>query len=485
MMELLIPDSLSNSLREIGKIGGKHVYLVGGSVRDLLLKRPCLDIDIVVEGDAISVAKKLQEQWNGTLQTHPQFGTATVTPENPDKPKVDFVSARSETYQKPATLPKVERGTITQDLLRRDFTINALAMRLDFDGFGTIIDKTDGLKDLKTGTIRVIHNNSYTDDPTRIFRANRYAGRYNFQISGADKKLIHKAIHLISQLSGERIRNEIENVITEDNAPKIVELINEFDVFENILHGWNIPSDFPNDFNTAQFAILWGSENILETDLDKRLIFWFAFFGLGNEHSLPIHVIEALSFKLVLEHQLRKISNIRMELSDEEEIRHGIENIGISLSKKTSFEFYNGKWCIVDYENEKTLIYGDTQFYRVQTPNTAFRRLHHVIGSLQTSTAPSGIYQLLRPFPLEAVVLAFRYTNISATQRKKIGSYLLKLRGIKPIINGDDLIKWGEKPGKNFERLLKDIFHDQLDGKIITKSDGNGRYQQLKNQESN
>ena len=482
-MELIVPDSLSDSLREIGEIGGTHVYLVGGSVRDLLLKRTNLDIDIVVEGDAISVAKQWQERWNGTLQTHPQFGTATVTPENPAKPKVDFVSARSETYQKPATLPKVERGTITEDLLRRDFTINALAMCLDGDAYGTIIDKSGGIDDINTGTIRVLHNKSYIDDPTRIFRACRYSGRYNFHISDSDKKLIHKAIPLVSQLSGERIRNEIENVLTEEHAPRIIDILDEFEVFEDIFFGWERPSTFHYDFQTAQLAFSWSSEHITDTSLDTNLILWLALFGLGNENSLPIHVIEALSFKLVLRHQLRRISNLRMELSDEIEIRCGFEKIGITFSKDTDFKFQSGKWCIVDNENEKTYVYGDSHFYQVQTPNTALRRLYHAIESLDTKVEPSAIYQHLKPFPLEAIVLAFCNKNISETQRTKIGDYLLNLRPKKPIINGDDLIEWGEEPSKNFERLLKVIFHDQLDGKIKSKSDGYTRYQQLKNQE--
>lgn len=482
-MKLTIPDSLSDSLREIGKIGGKHVYLVGGSVRDLILKRPNLDIDIVVEGDAISVAKQLQERWNGTLQTHPQFGTATVTPEISTKPKVDFVTARSETYQKPATLPKVERGTIAQDLLRRDFTINALAMCLDNDAFGTIIDKTDGLKDLKTGTIRVIHNNSYTDDPTRIFRACRYSGRYNFQISESDKDLIHKAIPVVSHLSGERIRNEIENILAEEHAPKIIDMFADFGVFEEIAFGWKKPTTFHCDFQTARSAISWASSNISDTDLDHKFILWLAFMGLDNKQGLPTYIIEALSFKLGLKHQLRRISNLQKELSDETEIRSGIEDIGISLSKGTFFEFHSGKWCIVDNENEKTYVYGDKQFYHVQTPTTAFRKLQPVIGSLADITKKSGIYQILKPIPLEAIVLTFCYTDISDTQRTKIGDYLHNLRKMKPIINGDDLIEWGEKPSKNFERLLKDIFQNQLDCKIKTKSDGFTHYQQLKNQE--
>ncbi len=482
-MEMHIPDSLSESLREIGGIGGEHVYLVGGSVRDMLLKRPIIDIDIVVEGDAIIVAKQLQKRWNGKLQIHPQFGTATVTPENPDKPKIDFVTARSETYQKPATLPKVEPGTITDDLLRRDFTINALAMSLDANTYGNVIDISGGLDDLKSGTVRVLHNRSYTDDPTRIFRACRYAGRFNFQITDSDGLLIQEAISLISQLSGERIRNEIERVFVEANVSEIVQLLNHFGVFKAISKSWNVPSTFSCDFQTAQKAIAWASEHIDDKEIRANLILWMSFFGLENGNGLPLHVIEVLCYKLVLKHQLRRTSNTQKEFSDEEEIRCGFEMNGISLSKDASFEYNNGKWCIVDYDNENTYVYADGRIYRVQTPITAYRKLHTLFESITEDTEPSAIYQLLNPVSLEVLVLAFCNVKIAEMQRIKIGDYLLKMRPIKPIINGDDLIEWGEKPSKNFERLLKEIFHDQLDGKFKTKSDGYTRYQQLKNQE--
>ena len=116
----------------------------------------------------------------GTLEVHPQFGTATVTSENIDVPKVDFVTARRETYQGAGTLPIVQRGSISDDLHRRDFSINALAMRLDTDAFGTIVDETGGLADLEAGIVRVLHKRSFIDDPTRIFRAARYAGTLRF-----------------------------------------------------------------------------------------------------------------------------------------------------------------------------------------------------------------------------------------------------------------------------------------------------------------
>ena len=475
-MELHIPETLSDTLHEIGDIGGKHAYLVGGSVRDILLKRPSFDIDVVVEGDAVQVAKEIQKRWNGTLQVHPQFGTATVTPANPEKPKVDFVSARCETYQKPGTLPKVERGTITEDLLRRDFSINALAMCLDVDVFGRIIDKTGGLDDLKTGVIRVLHDNSYTDDPTRIFRAYRYAGRYNFHIADTDVTLIKQAIPLLAQLSGERIRNEIDNVLLEDNAAKIVQELAELGVFETISPGWKISTMFSCEFQTAQQAISWASGHIADEDIQPNILRWMALFGIGNSHNVPMFQIEALCFKLLLEHQLRKI------VRKSQAAQHGVsldqvdlsvlEKLGFELSKNTIFECLNGKWCIVDSEEKVTLVCGDGNLYKVETPITVYRHLLPVLDTLTETTVPSKIYQVLKPFPLEALVLGYSDSNLLQMQRNIIGDYLLTLRKIQPIITGNDLIQWGEKPGKNFESILWNLFQAQLDGIINTKLEG-------------
>ena len=479
-----IPESLLGILHEIGEIGGKHVYLVGGSVRDLLLKRPTIDIDIVVEGDALQVAKEMQSRWNGTLQEHQQFGTATVTPTNPSQPKVDFVTARCETYQNPGTLPKIERGTIAEDLQRRDFSINALAMRLDSANFGAVIDKTNGLDDLKTGTVRVLHNQSYTDDPTRIFRACRYAGRYNFRIADADMLLIKEAIPLLAQLSGERIRNEIDRVLLEDNAPQIVQELAQFGVYEVIFPGWKISPTFSCDFHTAQQAISWASEHIIDEDFQPNILRWIALFGMSKSQEEQIYQIEALCFRLVLEHQLLRIASatqvLNQEIPSKKTLRFVFEKLGLQLSKNASIRDHNGKWGIVDTKNKITYVYEKKYIYKVQTPLTAYHQLLPILDSLTETTSPSKIYQRLKPFPLEALVLAYSDTNLSQGQRKNIGDYLCTLRKIQPLITGDDLIQWGEKPGKTFETILWNLFSAQLDNKINSKSEANSYFQQLK-----
>ncbi len=475
-MELNIPDTLTDLLHEIGEVGGKHVYLVGGSVRDLILKRRTIDIDIVVEGDALRIAQVLQNRWNGKLQTYPEFGTATVTRSDPILPKVDFATARSETYQMPGTLPKVKPNTINADLLRRDFSINALAVCLDKDAFGTIIDKTGGLDDLKSGTIRVLHNRSYTDDPTRIFRACRYAARYNFNIAETDIQLIQKAIPQITFLSGDRIRNEIERIFHEDCTSTIIQQLSDWSVFKTIIPGWVISSTFSKDYQTSQNAISWASQKLTDIDFQTNIVQWMTLFGLSNTLDMPKYLIEAICFRLVLDHQLRKIASdisvTEQVTPNQEQLKTVFEKLGLPLSNEVCIENHNGKWCIVDRECKNTHVIGKSNIHKVQTPITAYRELIPVLDSFSDTPSLSNIYKTLKAFPLEALVLGISDTNLSALKRGIIVDYLINLRNKKPIVTGNDLIQWGEKPGKNFQTILWKLFAAQLDGKVNTKSEG-------------
>ena len=458
-------------LHEIGEAGGKGTYLVGGFVRDLLLKRPSLDIDIVVEGDALRVANAMCERWNGTLDAHPQFGTATVTPEDVNLPKVDFVTARRETYQGAGTLPTIARGTITDDLRRRDFSINALAIRLDTSAFGEIVDKTGGLEDLKTGTIRVLHKHSFTDDPTRIFRAFRYAGRYGFCIPETDTALMREALPVLAQLSGERIRNEIDRILTEKNAPEIVAHLTQLDVWKTISAGWNISATFACDFKKVEQATTWTSTHLKNEESQPELVRWMAFFGTDT----PIYQIEALSFRLVLEHQLQRLISrtqaSEQQASLEKVTQEAFAKLGISLSDDASVDQQSGKWCVVDPKNMTTYICGDGNLYRVETPLTTYKQLAQTLASLQETAKPSEIYQLLKPYPTEALVLCYVDTRPPKWKREKITDYLFVLRKIEPFITGKDLIAFGEKPSKAFETQLWKLFAAQLDGEITKKEE--------------
>ena len=476
-----IPEPILNLLYEIGEVAGKNAYLVGGFVRDLLLKRPSLDIDIVVEGDAIRVAETICERWNGTLEVHPQFGTATVTPENIDLPKVDFVTARSETYQGAGTLPIVQSGTITDDLHRRDFSINALAMRLDINDFGTIVDKTGGQEDLEAGIIRVRHNRSFIDDPTRIFRAARYAGRYDFRIAETDEILIREALPILPQLSGERIRNEIDRVLLEKHAAKIVEHLTQLGVWEIIATDSNISATFTYNPKKAEQAVSWASTHLGDETFQPERVRWMTLFGTDR----PIYQIEAISFRLILEHQLQRLVSrsqaMKHNVSLEKVTGSAFEKLGFPLSKNTSIEHQNGMWCIVDNDNMRTYVCGEGNLYRVQTPLTAYRQLEQTFTPLTETVKPSEIYQLLKPYPIEALVLGYVDATVPEWKREKIKEYLLVLRKVQPFITGKDLIAFGQKPGETFKTQLWKLFAAQLDGEITKKEEGYSHLQKINN----
>lgn len=223
-LEAALPAPLYALLQEVGRTAqalGYPIYAVGGFVRDLLLGIPNLDLDLVVEGDAIRLAHELAQRWGGRVRGHKRFGTAKwILPEggihgpNPI-PSLDFVTARTEFYEHPTALPTVERSNIKQDLHRRDFTINTLAIRLDPDRWGELLDFYGGERDLQEGLIRVLHSLSFVEDPTRILRAVRLEQRLGFRIEPRTEELIGNALELLARVSGERIRNELILILRE------------------------------------------------------------------------------------------------------------------------------------------------------------------------------------------------------------------------------------------------------------------------------
>jgi tRNA nucleotidyltransferase (CCA-adding enzyme) len=193
------------------------VYLVGGTVRDILLGEESFDVDIAVEGDAIALARALAEELGGDMRTHEKFGTARVFPK--EGQHVDVVTARTEFYDAPGSLPAVEHASIREDLFRRDFTINAMAASLKGEDFGRLVDPFGGRRDLASGTIRVLHNLSFIDDPTRIFRAVRYENRYGFRMDGSTLRLARGCIEmgLVGDLSSSaRLHDELVLLLEEE-----------------------------------------------------------------------------------------------------------------------------------------------------------------------------------------------------------------------------------------------------------------------------
>jgi tRNA nucleotidyltransferase (CCA-adding enzyme) len=206
------------------------VYLAGGIVRDLVLKRPIKDVDLVVEGNAIQLARRLARTYGGKVTSHPRFGTANWQPPThrpaTDKSTVnlDLATARKESYPFPGALPSVEFAGIAEDLSRRDFTINAMALRLEDGRPGGLLDPFGGRQDLQRGLIRVLHERSFVDDPTRMLRALRYAGRFGFELAPETRSLIDpKALQVLETLSGERLRNEFDLILSEEHPAAILD----------------------------------------------------------------------------------------------------------------------------------------------------------------------------------------------------------------------------------------------------------------------
>ena len=201
-------------------------FLVGGAVRDLLLGRRTVDLDVAVEGDARAVARQLAERLDGEAKEHERFGTATVR--NGDL-TVDLATTRRETYSEPGALPEVEPAGLAEDLGRRDFTINAMAIDLNGDDVGRLEDPHGGRQDLDSGVVRVLHGQSFVDDPTRLLRALRYEARFGFRMDEQTERLAREAAAGagFSTVSGARVRDELLDLLREPEAPSAVARMHE------------------------------------------------------------------------------------------------------------------------------------------------------------------------------------------------------------------------------------------------------------------
>lgn len=216
---LLGLEGLQEVFEAIQAVSGRFdgVYLVGGTVRDILLGERGFDLDIAVEGDGIALGRALAQALHGRAVPHEKFGTAVV--KSPGG-RVDVATTRTEFYDEPAALPAVEQASIRQDLYRRDFTINAMAVSLRGDDFGRLVDYFGGRDDLERGVLRVLHSLSFIDDPTRIFRAIRYENRYGFRMDGHTLSLARACIDmgLVGELSSARLRDELLLLLSEEDV---------------------------------------------------------------------------------------------------------------------------------------------------------------------------------------------------------------------------------------------------------------------------
>jgi tRNA nucleotidyltransferase (CCA-adding enzyme) len=201
--------------RGLARERGITLYLVGGAVRDLLLQRPVVDVDLVLERDAPGFARQLARRFGASLKLHGRFGTAVI--EKPSGERVDVGRARAEVYDRPGALPRVRPGSIADDLARRDFTVNAMAIEIAGSKRPRLLDPFGGLRDLSLRVIRMLHRDSPRDDPTRAFRAVRYANRLGFRVDPATRRWIREAVaaRVLDAVSGDRLRREISLLFSE------------------------------------------------------------------------------------------------------------------------------------------------------------------------------------------------------------------------------------------------------------------------------
>lgn len=424
-MEEALPPILVGLLRAIGKIAleqGLEVFVVGGSVRDLLLGQATIDLDFVVEGDAIRLTRALQERFGGDMRSHGRFGTGKWLIDEAvwravgehlgeavgDLARlpthIDFVTARTEFYRTPTALPEVEQASIKHDLHRRDFTINTLAIRLNPQHFGQLLDFYGGEADLREGRLRVLHSISFYDDPTRILRAVRLEQRLGFQIEARTAQLIEDAIPLLEKVSGDRIRHEIEAVLAEAQPEDALCRLDEL-------------------------GILWALHPALRCDAWLR----DGFAALRYAHQQPVWA-----------------------------------EIGAGLDVEWAY------FGVLAYRLDAAALHDVCRRIKVQRRTLddleRLARIRDVMDKLAGDLRPSEVDRLLAETN-DRILAAAWAAAPTAAARDHIVAYAREWRTIRPEIDGNALRARGLAPGPEFRRLLGALRTARLDGAIKTREE--------------
>ena len=401
-------------LKHIGETAAElklNSFVVGGFVRDMLLHIKNLDIDIVIEGDGVFFARKLSEKSGGTVRTHEKFGTATVI--LPDKRRIDVATARLEYYEYPAAMPTVELSSLKLDLYRRDFTINAMAIALNPEKFGTLIDFFHSQNDLKERSIRVIHNLSFIEDPTRIFRAVRFEQRLDFRITRHTEKLIKNAVNMgiFNSFSGARFLSELKQILAVDNPFPALRRMDSFSLFPflwpELRPNLKIDRRFIHVIIQASRAVSWFKLLYLKTDCAFWAVYLLAIMSRSGTKELT-----AFCDRFEVSEQQRKM--LVQQKNEAERIAEGMLH---RPYLKTS-EIY---WLLLNLENEGLL-------YLI-----TIARKKHI--------------------------------------KKAVSMFVTTLKNTKPMISGNDLKKMGFSPGPLYKTIINFIIGAQLDGQIHSKED--------------
>jgi len=405
LIEDALPASLLELIQQASQTAaqmGSSLYVVGGFVRDLLLGTPTLDLDLVVEGNAIALARRLQKRVGGRVTSHVRFGTAKLILDAKafPIPYLDFVTARTEFYEHATALPQVERSSIKQDLHRRDFTINTLAICLDPDRYGELLDFYGGEQDLKRGLIRVLHSLSFVEDPTRMLRAARLEQRLGFRLEERTEELIGNALDLLDRTTGERIRHELYLILEEATPEEALCRLDELGVLAQI-H----PRLRCNGWLTEKYRLL---RQALKTKSWK----------LEDGERL---VVEILYLALL---------TYRLSAPDLESL---VKRLKIASEEAALLRQVN--------------------------------RLLFSTSELVKARRPSAIYRLLKPYSGPAIFVLWIATD-SEPVRERLELYHRTLRFVEPEIDGEHLKALGLKPSPLFGRILSALRDARLDGEV-------------------
>jgi len=386
---------------------GYDAYVVGGSVRDLFLYRTNEDIDIVIEGDGIAFAKEFVKIVDARIHSYEKFGTAVII--FPDGFKIDVASARMEYYKFPAALPTVEMSSIKLDLFRRDFTVNTLAIQLNPNRFGLLIDFFAAQKDIKEKTIRVLHNLSFVEDPTRVFRAIRFEQRFGFTIGKLTSGLIENAVKMdfFKRLSGRRVFAELHQILEEENPTAAIIRLNEYDLLSVIHPSIILTKELIALFNSVKKVLSWHDLLFLEETYMK----WAVYFLALTRHC------------------------------DKETIDEICMPIELAPRYRTIF-------CKERFEADRCLVWME----RYQPVKN------------------STLYQRLSAFKIELILYMMAATKHEKVKRS-ISNYFTRLRHVDTSLKGKDLKKMGLEPGPVYREILQAVLDAKLNGKIKTRSD--------------
>jgi tRNA nucleotidyltransferase (CCA-adding enzyme) len=442
--------ALVKAIAEIARAEQSALYIVGGYVRDLLLERPGIDFDLVVEGDAILLARQLSRRFGGRVTSHTQFGTAKwLLPlqvgeqgkpaddnalqsyfGSPDLPAtVDLVSARTEFYTHPTALPTVERSSIKLDLHRRDFTINTLAIRLDGRHWGELHDYWGGLNDLRQELVRCLHSLSFVDDPTRMLRAVRFEQRFGFRIENRTLHLLNEALSLLERVSGDRIRHELDHMLDEERAPEMLLRASELGLLHTI-H----PSLFWDQWIDVRFRRLSALDNVPAWMQEE-----FPYSEISAAQANPrlqwgnVPVRRALGYLLWF-----------MRLP-EKEGESALRRLKIARLLRNEIQAASALWL-------------DLPSLVGAPPSAAAARLDEI-----------------SPLALYAVFLAAENDG----QRLVLQKYITGWRKISTSITGRDLKAHGLPPGPHYKSILLALRAAWLDGRVSNETEEKAYLQEL------